>query len=128
MRTALLFIIATIVVGCSPEKRLNRLLMKHPELRDTIWAEAVVEYIKGDTVFRDRNVGDTVTLTKDRLTVRYVRMPGDTVWLGGECASDTVRIAVPVVQPTKTVERLPWWVAPVLLAMAVVMVILALRR
>jgi hypothetical protein len=104
-----------LLVACNPQKRLNRLLMKHPELRDTLvihdTVEAVVEYVRADTVFRDR--GDTVTLAKDRVRVRYVRMPGDTVWLSGECLADTIRVPyrveVPVVQPTRTITDVPWW-------------------
>jgi hypothetical protein len=122
-----------LLVACSPQKRLNRLLMKYPELRDTVvihdTVDAIVEYVRADTVFlaRYHSTGDTVTLTKDRLRVRYVRMPGDTVYLSGECLGDTIRVPwrveVPVVQPTKTLDRVPWylWVVLGLLAMALVL-------
>ncbi|MFO0447203.1 MAG: hypothetical protein ACK52I_00705 [Pseudomonadota bacterium] len=90
--------------------------MKYPELRDTVvihdTVEAVVEYVRADTVLRWRN-GDTIYLSKDRLRVRTV-VNHDTIWQRGECLSDTVfvpvRYEVPVVQPTKTVQHIPWWV------------------
>lgn len=129
-----LFALAVALVGCSPQKRLNRLLMKYPELRDTVviydTVEAIVEYVKADTVFRDHF--DTVTLTKDRLRVKYVRMPGDTVYLSGECLSDTIRVPyrveVPVVQPTRTVDRIPWWMWAILALSFVTVMLNSLRK
>jgi len=129
------FLIVLLLVGCNPERKLERLLMKYPELRDTIvihdTVEAYVEYVRADTTFVPVP-GDTVTLTKDRLTVRYVLMAGDTVWLEGTCDADTIRvpyrIEVPVIQPTRTVDRLPWWVPLVLLLALIFALIQALRR
>jgi hypothetical protein len=110
-------LVCALFGSCSPEKRLNRLLMKYPQLRDTVvihdTVEAFVEYVHHDTTFLPVP-GDTVTLTKDRLTVRYVLMAGDTVWLDGECAADTIRVPVrydvPVIQPIRTVKDVPWWI------------------
>lgn len=126
-----------LLCSCSAEKRLLRLLERNPDLRDTVVVHdtitAIVEYVRTDTVFRDVP-GDTVTLTKDRLTVRYVRMPGDTVYLEGECKGDTVvqviEREVPVVQPTKTVteQRIPWWLIAIAVGSMGVAVIALLRR
>ena len=125
---------AVVLVGCSPQKRLNRLLMKYPELRDTVFihdtVEAFVEYVRADTVLR-WYPGDTIYLTKDRLRVRTV-IDKDTVWQVGECLADTVYVpveyAVPVVQPTQYTDRLPWWVPLALLALLVILIIQSLRR
>ena len=116
MRLAALIIAAALLTGCNPQKKLARLLMKYPELRDTVvihdTVEAVVEYVRADTVLRWMP-GDTIYLTKDRLRVRTV-IDHDTVWQTGECLADTVRVPyrveVPVVQPERVVERVPWWV------------------
>lgn len=130
----LAIIAALLLTACSPQKRLNKLLMKYPELRDTVvihdTVEAVVEYVRADTVLR-WVPGDTIYLTKDRLRVRTVIRP-DTVWQLGECLADTVyvpvRYEVPVVQPTKMERVLPWW-GWLLLALAFVALILnSLRR
>lgn len=126
---------AFTLVSCDPNKRLTRLLARHPELRDTVYitdtVEAIVEYVHGDTVFRSVP-GDTVTLWKDRLRVKYVDMPGDTVYLSGECLSDTIRVPyrveVPVVQPTRTVEKMPWWVPWALLLSGLAAIISILRK
>lgn len=116
MTRAAIIILCLLTISCNPQKKLNRLLMKYPELRDTViihdTVEAVVEYVRADTVVRWRN-GDTIYLSKDRLRVRTV-VNHDTIWQRGECLSDTVfvpvRYEVPVVQPTKTVQHIPWWV------------------
>lgn len=126
-----------LLCSCSAEKRLLRLLERNPQLRDTVYItdtlEAIVEYVRTDTVFRDIP-GDTVTLTKDRMTVRYVRMPGDTVYLEGECKGDTVvkviEREVPVVQPTRTVteQRIPWWLIALAVGSMGVAVIAMMKR
>lgn len=128
-----LVIIAALLVACNPQKKLARLLMKYPELRDTVvihdTVEAVVEYVRADTVLR-WVPGDTIYLTKDRLRVRTV-IDHDTVWQTGECLADTVRVPyrveVPVVQPERVVERVPWWVF-VLLTLFAIMTTTALFK
>ncbi len=115
-RVALLLCLLLLLAGCDPQKRLNRLLLKYPQLRDTVvvhdTVEALVEYVRADTVLRWLP-GDTITLTKDRLRVRTV-IQHDTVWQLGECLPDTVRVPysveVPVVQPAVVRDRVPWWV------------------
>lgn len=133
MRLAALIIAAAMLTGCNPQKKLARLLMKYPELRDTVvirdTVEAVVEYVRADTVLR-WVPGDTIYLTKDRLRVRTV-IDHDTVWQTGECLADTVRVPyrveVPVVQPERVVERVPWWVF-VLLTLFAIMTTTALFK
>lgn len=132
-RSALIILLA--LAACSPERKLNRLLMKYPELRDTVTytdtVTAIVEYVKGDTVFVS-TPGDTVTMTRDRLTVRYVERPGDTVWIDGACQADTViRVVsrdVPVVQPVRNVYRVPWWAIAAIVALTVAVLGLIWRR
>lgn len=132
--TRLTLILALCLVACSPQKKLARLLMKYPELRDTVviydTVEAVVEYVRADTVLR-WVPGDTIYLTKDRLRVRTVIRP-DTVWQVGECLADTiyvpVRYEVPTVQPTRTVKEVPWWVYVVLALSFVAVIVNNLRR
>ncbi len=113
MRAFILIATLLCVIACNPQRKLNRLLMKYPELRDTVFihdtVEAIVEYVQHDTTFLP-SVGDTVTIEKERLRVKYVRMKGDTVYISGECLQDTVFVPVsyevPVIQPTKTVEKM----------------------
>ena len=55
--------------------------------------------------------GDTVTLVKDRLTVKYVRLRGDTVFIEAECAADTVikKVPVTVVKTITAKGGIKWW-------------------
>lgn len=135
MRNALLIAIAVLMVGCNPERKLARLLMKYPELRDTVvihdTVEAFVEYVHHDTTFVPVP-GDTVYLEKGRLRVKYVRLAGDTVFLNGECLPDTVRVPVayevPVIQPIRTVKDVPWWMWVIVVASILLALIAQLRN
>lgn len=98
-----LFILLLILTSCSPIKRLNRLQKNHPYLFtnivDTVKVPVniLVPKIEHDTVFKHVNSTDTVTLIKDRLTIRYFNN-GDTVYLSGKCDTLTIRDTVTVAQ------------------------------
>lgn len=40
---------------------------------------------------------DTITLTKERLKIKVVRLPGDSIFVEGKCKSDTIYKKVPMV-------------------------------
>lgn len=106
MRNILLFLIVLLMVsGCGPAAKLRRAerLIKKAELLGAQW--------KTDTVFQDipvfvdrialdtlliSGIKDTVEIVKDRLRIKYVRLPGDTVWISAECDSLTIIKEVPV--------------------------------
>lgn len=81
--------------------------------RDTIYKqiEVIRPEIRTDTILQTK-VGDTVRIIKERLKLVYVRLPGDSVYIEGECESDTVRVEVPVTV-TNTIKAPPdkvrWW-------------------
>jgi hypothetical protein len=62
-----------LLFSCSPQKRLNRLVKKHPELvkidtitvRDTIrdTINVTTELVKVDTIFSLNEIHDTITIT-----------------------------------------------------------------
>jgi hypothetical protein len=97
------FILLLILTSCSPIKRLNRLQKNHPYLFtnivDTVKVPVniLVPKIEHDTVFKHTYSKDTVTLIKDRLTIRYFNN-GDTVYLSGKCDTLTIRDTVTVIQ------------------------------
>ena len=80
-------ILIALLFSCSPQKRLNRLIKKYPELvktdtivvRDTIrdTVNITTNLTRVDTIFSFSQVFDTITITKDNLTVRYYH---DTVY------------------------------------------------
>jgi hypothetical protein len=118
-----------LLLGCSPERKLNRLLKKHPELnrvdtiRDTVWA--TVEYVRVDTAFKYK-VGDTIVLHHDRFTVRTI-VRRDTLVQTVELPPDSFPVytetIVERVGPTEYVDRIPWWVYA--LGIVAVLIILA---
>lgn len=120
-------ILIALLFSCSPQKRLNRLIKKHPELvkidtivvRDTIrdTINVTTELVKIDTIFSLNKIHDTITITKDNLTIRYYHdTVYDNVYISGEC--DTIWIEVPfekIVEykvPCDNVvveENIQWW-------------------
>jgi hypothetical protein len=115
-----ILVVALFLSGCGPSYHLNR--SKYHERmaiakganvsRDTIFIEKVVTVpeVKTDTVFSSSE-GDTVYISKDRLKLKYVNLPGDSVFIEGKCESDTVKIEVPVTI-TKEISAkswLKWW-------------------
>lgn len=123
----LFVILLAFLFSCSPQKRLNRLIKKHPELvkvdtivvRDTIrdTINVTTELVKIDTIFSLKEIHDTITITKDNLTIRYYHDTiHDNVYISGEC--DTIWIEVPfekIVEykvPCDNVvvkENIQWW-------------------
>lgn len=64
---------------------------------DTVYKEihVFIPQVRVDSIFTS-SVGDTVYLEKERLKIKYVRLPGDSVFISGNCEADTVKISVPV--------------------------------
>lgn len=93
---ALLFIL-WILTGCGPAYHLKKAKEKGAEVTtDTVYQDVkvFVPIVEMDTVFRSMP-GDTVTITKDRLQMKYVQIQGGTVYLQGKCLPDTIKVKVP---------------------------------
>lgn len=123
MKNALIILSIALLlslVGCGPAGKLRRAekLIKKAELQgaswsvDTVFTEVptFIKETRVDTLVSVR-VGETVTLIKDRLQVKYVRLKGDTVFIDAKCAADTFKIKVPVnIYRTITAKGwLRWW-------------------
>lgn len=110
-----------LIVACTPEQRLNRLLLKHPELkvvdsmivRDTIRIPGII----ADTEFSFIRLHDTVFLDKGRLEVSMVAK-NETLYVQGKCKADTIykihHIPVDKIRVIKSntmdalIARIPW--------------------
>ncbi len=109
----LLIALILVLSGCSLEQRVEKKLRRaerkiekltilYPQLlkKDTVndTIQITIPQVEVDTFFKSQD-GDTVTLYQDRLRIQYVRQ-GDTVYLSGECKSDTIYkiVSVPVEQ------------------------------
>lgn len=103
-----------LIVACSPVKRFNRLIEKHPYLltidsvtiHDTI--RVVVPEVHVDTFVKVEALLDTVYLEKDQLKVK-VWMKGDNVYIQGQCDTVYVDKIIERKIPVKYYEKLPWW-------------------
>jgi hypothetical protein len=92
-----------VLAGCSPQKRLNRLLANHPELvqtdtlfvTDTVRTLAVrVDTVQDLTDFIRIASGDTFFIEKERLSVKtWIRR--DSIYFDAECKADTIYRSVP---------------------------------
>jgi len=101
----LILILAWCLVSCGPAYHLRRAEhhLKKAELKgavikpDTVYKfiEIEVPAVSYDTVFQSAE-HDTVFISKDRLKIKYVNLPGDSVYIEGKCEADTVKIKVPV--------------------------------
>jgi hypothetical protein len=144
MRRATLILLAAMVVGCSPAKRLQRLLDKHPELADTTTVMLIdTVIVPGDTVLQTvvLHSTDTVTIASERQTIRVVRVPTgslcDTAAFRAEILG-AVKPDTVVVTNTVEVPRLvpcpprkmvsSWWRTVALVLGAVLVLVVYLRR
>jgi len=100
--TFLLFLF--LLSACGPKWHLKR-SERHKMIaiqkgalisRDTIWTEkeVITKLIEKDTVFTSLQ-GDTVYIQKEHLKIKYVKIPGDSVFIEGACIPDTLKILVP---------------------------------
>lgn len=102
------------ITSCSPQKRLNRLIKNHPELAkvDSVY---VNDTVITKEVFRDTTLyylqPDTVTITKDKLIIKYFFNPKDSsVYLVGKCKTDTiVKTRLQYIYKVSPTPQLTWW-------------------
>jgi hypothetical protein len=101
-------IILLLFTGCASNKanrklkRANRLIAEavalgaevHP---DTVYKEipVFIPQVRTDSIFVTE-VGDTVYIEKDRLKIKFIDLPGDSVFIEGKCDSLTKIVEVPV--------------------------------
>lgn len=137
--TIIVTLLILLISGCGPAYHAKR--MKYHERMyyakggeaksDTVYIEKTVTIpeVKLDTVFQSKPQ-DTVYLTKDRLRIKYVNLPGDSVFIQGECKDSIIKIKEPIyINKTITAKSgLPWWVYVVFGISALVIVALIVKR
>lgn len=115
MKTAII-ILSILLVGCSPSKRFTRLIEKYPYLltQDTLIIHDTINLyipeVHTDTVVTLRELVDTITLTKDRVTVKTWYVPKEKkVYIQGKCDPIYVTKIVERKVPVKYYEKYPLW-------------------
>ena len=113
MRTITL-LLALLLIGCSTERQCARAAKRCAHLwhSDTAYVHdsITIERTLTDTLLRWQTLRerDTVTIRDGRATVRIVRLPGDSIWVQGECGDTVIRYVRQVV--TNRIEQpRPWW-------------------
>ena len=95
MKPIYILIVSIYFVSCSPQKRLNRLIDRHPELsqqdtiRDTV--TFIIPEVRVDTFLTLENLLDTVYITEDRLKIKTI-YKDNKIFIQGKCETDTVEI------------------------------------
>ena len=102
-------LIALLLFSCTPQKRLARLVKKHPELIrvDTVTVTDTFTVITPrtqiDTFYSIKQLIDTVRLEKENLRV-LTYLKNDTIYLDAKCDTIVIEKVRTVKVPTKTVE------------------------
>ena len=109
-------ILLLVITSCSPLKRFTRLTTKYPYLltQDTLLVHDTVSIyvpeVHTDTVVTLKELTDTITITKDRLTVKTWYVPKEKkVYVQGKCDPIYITKVVERRIPVKYYEKYPWW-------------------
>lgn len=114
-RSLKIFIIfAAVLVGCTPQKKLNRLIKKHPELlqMDTIRiidTVVVPQYTHDTTTFIEYHDSVTV-INNERIKIKYFYDTlRETIHHEYTCYGDTVFSEKIVPYEKVVIQELTWW-------------------
>jgi len=105
IKYVIIFLFCLIVSSCcttrqcevdKAEQKIFNLTQKYPELQrkiDTIIVSDTIRFetIIADTSFVDVMSNDTVVVTNDKITIRYIKKDS-IIYLAGECEGDTIYI------------------------------------
>jgi len=112
----LLWVSACAISSCKVQREITT-------QRDTVVITERVAVV--DTVL----LTDTVTIQKDRLRVRLLRLPGDTVRVEAECQPDTVRLQTTRIEyNTEKLETQRKWTGALFLLALVLFILVLLKR
>ncbi len=123
-----LAVIALMLASCWTPKRCNRALLRCGIVSDTVqvWDSIYMERVITDTLLRwdSMRLHDTVTIEQDRVRVKLVRLPGERLYVQGECKDTVVRYVRQVVNPVKKQRFIPVWAWVVMF----LLLLLAIRK
>lgn len=109
-------LIILLLASCSPQQRFTRLVTKYPYLltTDTVTIHDTISIyipkVEVDTVVTLKELIDTVTITKDRVTVKTWYVPKEKkVYVQGKCDPIYITKVVERKVPIRTFEKYPWW-------------------
>lgn len=122
------FILLFLLSSCSASWHLQKAIQKGAQVKTDTVVKPITVFIPSvvkDTIFESRQ-GDTVRIEKERLLIRYVNLPGDSVYIKGESRADTIirEVPVTVTQIISAPKNNTWkWIA---IALGVILILLFL--
>jgi hypothetical protein len=107
--------LALLLCSCWTPKRCNKAVLRCGIVADTIqvWDSIRIERAITDTLLRwdSMRLHDTVTIQQDRVRVKIVRLPGERLFVHGECQDTVIRYVRQVVNAVKRERFIPLWVS-----------------
>lgn len=95
-----------LLTSCSTSYHCKHCFQNAQVKHDTVRVDTIIltQRVRLDTIVHEVRSNDTLIIHKANLTIKYRKLPGDTVFLSGECAPDSVRveIKVPIITEVKT--------------------------
>ncbi len=108
--------IVLVITACSPSKRFTRLVTKYPYLltTDTVTIHDTISIyipkVEVDTVVTLKELIDTITITKDRVSVKTWYVPKEKkVYVQGKCDPIYITKIVERKIPVYYYEKIPKW-------------------
>lgn len=109
-------VIALLVIAlssCWTPKRCNRALLKCGVVSDTVqvWDSLYIERSITDTLLRwdSLRLHDTVTIERDRVRIKLVKLPAGKIYVQGECKDTVIRYVRQVVKHVQRPPFMTYW-------------------
>jgi hypothetical protein len=124
MRNIYTILALLIITSCYTKKKCVERFCTTDTLEVTLHDTIRTETIRKDTAFVYK--GDTVTIVKDKLVIRYFRT-SDTTYISGECIGDSIYITktirIPTLQPKPHPFKWYWLLFAALFGAVIVLTI-----
>lgn len=119
----IIILLSVVLLSCTPQRTIQRLAQKHDLIRTdtiTIEKEVIVPEVRIDTMFNEvtffEMIRDTITIEKDKLVTRIIRIPSslgvqnDSIKVETVYSADTVFITAKAPCETVVIEdqERPW--------------------
>ena len=114
VKTYFKIVLILLLVGCSPQQRLNRLITRFPQLteKDTIYVKdtVIVENYNYDTTTLIRIHDTTTVINNERVILKYFYDTlREVIHHDVECIGDTVYTEKLVTVEKAVFKELSWW-------------------
>jgi hypothetical protein len=124
MKNLYILLALTTLVSCYTKNKCVERFCTTDTLEVTLHDTIRTETIRKDTAFVYK--GDTVTIVKDKLVIRYFRT-SDTTYISGECIGDSIYITktirIPTLQPKPHPFKWYWLLFAALFGAVIVLTI-----